>query len=101
MLLAESLLYVVNLLGVYEQVPDSQMLFGVGEDIMTLAPFATSNLPALTRYAGYVSTVTVWPLYVDVHVSLPAPGQGVRPLSVGLRLPPSLCPNSMMTISFG
>lgn len=34
-----------------------------------------------------------------VHVSDPDPTQSLLPLSVGLRDPPSLCPNSIMTKS--
>lgn len=33
------------------------------------------------------------------QVSEPAPKQSERPLSVGVREPPSLCPNSMITKS--
>ena len=34
-----------------------------------------------------------------MQVSVPEPTQSERPLSVGEREPPSLCPNSMMTMS--
>lgn len=97
-------------------------LYHVGRVINISASSSGSALDlrkfaAFLMYAGNVRTVSATPLFekldvstfLDKHfraylytverVSKPAPPQSVRPLSVGVRLPPSLCPNSMITKS--
>lgn len=105
-----------NLDPLYTKVPDSKGLLGVWDDIITEAPLALMALAAFSRYLGKVKTVSATPLQAGVsalshvlkdiqtylytvwQVSSPVPPQSVRPLSVD-KLPPSLWPNSMTTMS--
>lgn len=59
---AASWQYVTNRLALNTNVPVSQGLLGVAVEMMTLAPLAWKSLAAFTRYASYVSTVSVTPL---------------------------------------
>jgi hypothetical protein len=49
-----------------------------------------------------LNVYTVLPSFPDVHTPSPVPGQSLRPLSAAeLGEPPSLWPNSIITMSFG